>query len=164
MALVERATPRHATALAVAGAAATLGAGFFFQYVIGLVPCELCIWQRWPHVVAVALGALALALRWRPALALAAMALVVGAGIAGFHVGVEQHWWQGPTTCAAPDLSGLSPQAFVAALQAAPIVRCDEIPWSFLGVSMAGWNALLSVGLAAVFGWAYASSSASQYR
>ena len=153
---------RQAAVLAMAGSAATLGAGFFFQHVIGLVPCELCIWQRWPHVAAVALAGLALALRWRLGLALAAVALVVGAGIAVYHVGVEQHWWQGPTTCGAPDFGNLTPQQMLEALRAAPIVRCDEIPWSLFGISMAGYNALLSAGLAGVFGWAYASSSASQ--
>jgi disulfide bond formation protein DsbB len=151
-------------ALGVAGSAATLGAGFFFQHVIGLVPCELCIWQRWPHVAAVVLGGLALALGRRLALALAAAALVAGAGIAAYHVGVEQHWWQGPTTCGAPDFGTLTPQQMLEALRAAPIVRCDEIPWSLFGISMAGYNALLSAGLAGLFALAYASSSASQYR
>lgn len=154
--------PRHLAVLAVAGSAATLGAGFFFQHVIGLVPCELCIWQRWPHVAAVVLGGLALWLDRRLALALAAVALVIGAGIAVFHVGVEQHWWQGPDACAGPDFTAMTPQEFIAALQAAPIVRCDEIPWSLFGISMAGYNALLSIGLAGLFGVAYASSSASQ--
>ena len=155
---------RQAAILAMAGSAATLGAGFFFQHVVGLVPCELCIWQRWPHVAAVALAALALGLRWRHGLALAAGALMIGAGIAVYHVGVEQHWWQGPTACGAPDFGRLTPQQMVEALRAAPIVRCDEIPWSLFGISMAGYNALLSAGLAGLFALAYASSSASQYR
>jgi disulfide bond formation protein DsbB len=161
-----RLSARHWVMLGMAGSALTLGAGFFFQHVIGLAPCVLCIWQRWPHAAAVVLGALSL---WRRGLfaACAAAGLVAGAGIAGYHVGVEQHWWAGPSACAGPDFGKLTPQQLLEALRATPVVRCDEIPWSLFGISMAGWNLLLSLGLAAVFGMAQAaprqaSSSASQ--
>lgn len=156
--------PHPLAGLATLGAVATLGAGFFFQHVIGLVPCELCILQRWPHVAAAALGGAWLLTGSRWLLPLAALVLLAGAGIAGYHVGVEQQWWPGPTACSAPDFSGLSPREMLEALRRAPVVRCDEIPWSLFGISMAGYNGLLSLALAGLFGRAYASSSASQYR
>lgn len=137
---------------AILGPAAVLGAALFSQYVGGLNPCQMCIWQRWPHGVAIALALIALALAPRRAAAVAlylgALALIVGAGIGAFHAGVELGYWEGPTTCSGGDVSGLSPADLIAKLQAAPLVRCDEVAWSFLGVSMAGWNAILSLGLA----------------
>lgn len=162
-----RLTGRQWVMLGMAGSALTLGAGFFFQHVVGLTPCVLCIWQRWPHAAAVALGALALLWRRGPFAALAAAGLVIGAGIAGYHVGVEQQWWAGPTACAGPDFGTMTPQQLLEALRAAPVVRCDEIPWSLFGISMAGWNLLLSLALAGVFALAQmsrpqASSTASQ--
>lgn len=133
---------------------AILGAAFGFQYVGGLQPCQLCIYQRWPYAATVALSAFALAVadhdRRATALLLGAcgIAFLVGAGIALHHAGVEQHWWQGSAECTAPSLgSGLSLEQMTVRLLATPVVRCDEIPWSFLGLSMAAWNGLLSFGL-----------------
>ena len=76
-------------------------------------------------------------------LALAAGAVLVGAGIAAFHAGVEQHWWRGITTCAAAPITG-STADVMGQIMAQPLVRCDAIPWSLFGISMAGWNALIS--------------------
>ncbi|MEL7464299.1 MAG: disulfide bond formation protein B [Pseudomonadota bacterium] len=140
------------------GPAAVLGAALFSQYVGGLAPCPMCIWQRWPHAIAIALAALALLLVPRPAsrlvakaaLGAGALALLVGAGIGVFHAGVELGYWEGPSTCVGGDISTLSTEALIAQIQGAPLVRCDEIAWSFAGVSMAGWNAILSLGLAAL--------------
>lgn len=137
---------------ALLGPAAVLGAALFSQYVGGLAPCPMCIWQRWPHAIAIALAALALLLAPRPvakaALGAGALALLVGAGIGVFHAGVELGYWEGPSTCVGGDISALSTEALIAQIQGAPLVRCDEIAWSFAGVSMAGWNAILSLGLA----------------
>lgn len=155
--------------VALLGPAAVLGAALFSQYVGGLAPCQMCIWQRWPHGVAIGLAALALLLgRGRPAalfLFLGALALLVGSGLGVFHAGVELAWWQGPTECSGAPATGLSAADFVERLRAAPLVRCDVVAWSFLGISMAGWNAILSAGLAGVTllaARAQASSSASQ--
>lgn len=155
---------RRLAGLAAAGSAATLLAAFGFQHLGGLVPCPLCIWQRWPHAAAIVLGGAALAFGWRPAAAAGALAMLVGAGLGFFHAGVEQGWWRGPSTCSAAPIGGLTPEQLLAQIMAAPLVRCDEIPWSLMGLSMAGWNAVLSLALAALFAAAYASSSASQYR
>ena len=88
---------------AILGPAAVLGAALFSQYVGGLNPCQMCIWQRWPHGVAIALALIALALAPRRAatvaLYLGALALIIGAGIGAFHAGVELGYWEGPTTC-----------------------------------------------------------------
>ncbi len=155
--------------LALAGPAMVLGAALLSQYVGGLAPCEMCLWQRWPHAAAIALAALALLLgRGRPAallLLLGALALLVGSGLGVFHAGVELAWWEGPTACSGGPATGLSAAEFVERLKAAPLVRCDVVAWSFLGLSMAGWNAVLSAGLAALTLLAarvQASSSASQ--
>jgi disulfide bond formation protein DsbB len=93
---------------------------------------------------------------------LAGLAALVSAGIGTLHVGVEQGWWPGPTTCVAPDIANVSPEELLERILAAPVVRCDDVAWSFLGVSMAGWNGIACLVLAALWLRAYASSSASQ--
>ena len=128
--------------------AATLGMAFIAQYGFGLAPCQLCLWQRWPYAAAVAFGLAALALpRLRPVLlALATFSILVGGGIGVFHVGVEEKWWQGLTSCG----GGTTPNsidALRAQLLTAPVARCDEVAFRFLGLSMAGWNVLWSACL-----------------
>ncbi len=161
-------SPRLLALAPVLGPMALLGGALVAQYGFLLLPCEMCIWQRWPHGIALALGLLALVARGRLRallLALAALVLLIGAGIGAFHAGVEQHWWEGPTACTGAPPTGLSGAAFLETLKGRPLIRCDEIAWSFLGLSMAAWNALISTGLAAATALAaraYASSSASQ--
>lgn len=141
--------PRAAGVLVALAGAAILGAALAFQYMGGLAPCELCHWQRYPFWVAIPAGALAVAMPGlRPyLLALAGIALAIGAGVAVFHVGVEQQWWQGTQACGARAPAG-SIEELRARLLAAPVVRCDEPQWTLLGVTMAGYNVLLSGGLA----------------
>lgn len=143
-------------ALPLAAGVAALGGAYGSQYLGGLRPCELCLWQRWPWWVAATLGLLAILARRRPAvqaalLLLAVLAVFTGAGIAVFHVGVEQHWWPGLASCggAAVD-AGLSVEALRNQIMGAPVVRCDEVAWSLLGISMAGYNALLSAAVGAL--------------
>lgn len=140
-------------ALLVSGA--LLGGAWAFQIFGGLAPCELCLWQRWPHWIVIlgALAALPLARRLgaRGLAAFAALVGVVwlaGAAIAAFHVGVEQHWWKGLEACGAGGLdAGASLADLKAAILAAPVIRCDEVPWSLFGISMAGYNFLASAAL-----------------
>lgn len=141
--------PRAAAALVALGGAAVLGAALAFQYLGGLAPCELCYWQRYPFWVAIPAGALAFAVpAARPyLLALAGFALAAGAAVAVFHVGVEQQWWQGTQACGARAASG-SIEELRARLMAAPVVRCDAPQWALFGVTMAGYNVVLSGGLA----------------
>lgn len=140
--------PKRAGLIVAALSSFTLGLVFIAQYGFGLAPCELCLWQRWPHAAAILLGLAALLLpRWRPVLlALAAFSILVGGGIAVFHVGVEEKWWQGLTSCGGgPTPNSLD--ALRAQLMTAPVARCDEVAFRFLGLSMAGWNVLWSACL-----------------
>ena len=136
----------------LASGAILLGA-LGFQHIGGLAPCPLCLYQRWPHVAVLAIAGLA-ALIAAPrlsavALILTGLALWVAVGIAGFHVGVEQKWWEGLAACAGQpvDLGKLSLEDMQKAMAAPPPPRCDEIPWSLFGISMAGYNFLISLGL-----------------
>jgi disulfide bond formation protein DsbB len=143
---------RLAAAVILAASAAVLAGALAFQHWGGLAPCVLCIWQRYAHGGIMVFAALALAMgrpQWRaPLLIGAGVAALVGVGIAVFHVGVEQHWWQGTAECG----STLPPAATIdelrARLLAQPVVRCDEVAWSLFGISMAGYNAILSLALA----------------
>jgi disulfide bond formation protein DsbB len=135
----------------------SLGAAFGSQYIGGLQPCVLCIYQRYPYGVVVGLGLLAL-LAWRqPKVVvgltlLAAIALFVDAGIAAFHFGVEQHWWEGTTECSSLIDPNLSLEELKEILQAQPVVPCDIPAWSLFNISMAGYNFLyaLAAGLISV--------------
>ncbi|GAB4284464.1 MAG: disulfide bond formation protein B [Roseovarius sp.] len=141
--------------LAAGGSAALLLGAFGFQYLGGLAPCKLCLWQRWPHAAAVLIGLAAL--RWpamRPWPFAGALAALATSAIGFYHLGVEQRWWEGPSTCSAAAPGGLSAEALFERIMSAPLVRCDEVAWSLFGLSMAGWNALLSLGLAGLWLWA----------
>ncbi|WP_416900317.1 MAG: disulfide bond formation protein B [Minwuia sp.] len=153
-------TLRDNLAVAVAGIAVlALGTALVAQYVFGLAPCALCVWQRWPYVAALAVAALAFLLkghaRWWALAAAACFAATAGVGV--FHAGVEQGLWQGLETCSGagtPDsLDSLRAQV----LGAQP-ARCDQIPFEFLGLSIAGWNAVYA-GAAALVMLAVAATS-----
>ncbi|MEW2916334.1 disulfide bond formation protein B [Ruegeria sp. ANG10] len=131
--------------IATVGSAALLLGAWGFQYLGGLAPCKMCIWQRYPHGAAVLIGALALALPRATLLPLlGALAALTTAAIGVFHAGVEQKWWEGPSSCTSGDIGGLSTQDLMEQIMSAPLVRCDDIPWQMFGLSMAGWNAVLS--------------------
>ena len=137
--------------IATFGSAALLLGALYFQYFQGLAPCKMCIWQRWPHGMAIALGLAALVFRRREIMILAGLVVIIGAGIGLFHAGVEQNWWEGPNTCTSGSIGGLSTEELLDQILAAPVVRCDEIVWSFIGLTMAAWNAVISSGLAGVW-------------
>ncbi len=140
---------------AALGSGALLGGALYFQYVVGLPPCEMCHWQRWPHMVAIVAGLAAFAAFASPPLArlllwTAIAALAVTAAIGVFHAGVEYRWWAGPQACSGAIPTGLSAEELRKALFSAKMVRCDQTAWSMWGISMAGWNAILSATLAIV--------------
>ncbi|MCE8538380.1 disulfide bond formation protein B [Ruegeria pomeroyi] len=137
--------------LAAGGSAALLLAAWGFQFLGGMAPCKLCIWQRYPHGAAVLIGAVTLATGWRILPWAGALAALTTAGIGLYHAGVEQGWWEGPTTCTSGPIGNLSAEQLMAQIMEAPLVRCDEIPWDLFGISMAGWNGLVSLGLALVW-------------
>src|SRR5437868_9278521 len=148
--------PKVVPALVLAASIAVLGAALVSQYWGGLQPCVLCLYQRYPYWLAIALSVLALAALARGQrrlaggiIAVTALAFLAGAGVALFHVGVEQHWWAGTAECGASGpLAGGSAADVRARLLAQPVVRCDEVAWSLFGISMAGFNVLVSLGLA----------------
>jgi disulfide bond formation protein DsbB len=141
-------------ALAAGGSLAMLLAAFAFQHLGGLPPCKMCIWQRWPHGLAVVAGVLALAVAARPFAVLGMLAALTTAVIGFYHAGVEQGFWEGPATCTSGPVGGLSTEDLMEQIMTAPLVRCDEIPWDLFGISMAGWNGLVSLVLAGL--WALA--------
>jgi disulfide bond formation protein DsbB len=145
-------TRRHLTLIATLGSVGLLGGAFAFQYIGGMAPCQLCLYQRWPHAAAILIGLVALTTGWRGLAWLGALAALATATIGAFHFGVEQKWWEGLATCTAGSIEGISTADLLnpAADVAAP-VRCDAIAWSMLGISMAGWNVIVSLGLAVVW-------------
>ena len=146
-------TRRNLIWLAILGAVGALLGAFFFQYVVGLAPCQMCYYQRYAHVAIIVAGVLALAVPGRATLVLGALTGLVSAAIAFYHTGIERKWWAGPSACsgAAEDLGALSGSDLLSTEAPAPVVRCDEIPWEMFGLSMANYNVLLSLGLAALF-------------
>lgn len=138
--------------------AALLAGAWGSQLIGGLYPCEMCHWQRWPHYGAVVAAALAFVVGGqgvRRTLVAGAAALIAVSGLIGvFHAGVEYHWWQGITACSRTiDTAGMSTDDMLKSILAAPVVRCDAAQWTLFGVSLAGWNAILSLGGAGVIGW-----------
>jgi disulfide bond formation protein DsbB len=133
----------RALALIIPGAlmAGALGS----QYIGGLVPCEMCVWQRWPHYAAIGLAALGFVLPQQRALIwLAALAILVSGGIGIFHAGVEYKWWEGLTQCSVTPGNGSG--NILADIMKKPMIRCDEAQWSLFGISLAGYNAIVSIG------------------
>ena len=128
--------------LAAAGSAGLMIGALIFQYGFGMAPCKMCIWQRWPHVIAIALGAVIYFSPNRFLALLGGLIVFAGGCIGVYHAGVEQKWWQGPTDCTG---SGLSLTDNLLDMTApVHIVMCDVIPCAMFGISMAGWNAIIS--------------------
>jgi disulfide bond formation protein DsbB len=157
-----RARPIAAAALALAvGGAATILGAWFFQYGIGLKPCPLCLEQRYvfyfgvPLAVLIVLGDSVGASRkvLLAALLVIAAGMLWNAGLATYHAGVEWKWWPGPTDCSGPLESLGSPGGLLHDLQSVRVVRCDEAAWRFLGLSLAGYDVLISLALAGVAAW-----------
>lgn len=154
-----REQPIAAAALVVAlGSLAAILAAFYFQYVLKYLPCPLCYQQRIPYYVVVPLGlAVAFAaVRGAPrglllaGLAVIAAALLLNAGIAVYHSGIEWKWWAGPSDCSGPLTDFGRAGDLMRQLQTINVVRCDEAPWRFLGLSIAGWNFVIALTLALV--------------
>jgi disulfide bond formation protein DsbB len=141
-------------ALAVAlGAAATVGGALIFEHAFGYVPCKLCLIQRNPYYIAIPLGLVAALLppRWvRAGLWLLALVFVVSAGLGAYHSGVEWGFFAGPSDCGGGSGAGTGNVGdFLNQLQSTRVVSCTEAAWRFLGLSLAGWNVLISLALAA---------------
>ncbi len=140
-------TRRSLMLLAASGSLALMLGAFGLQYIGGLPPCAMCIWQRYPHVVAIVIGLIALRLSTAALAWLGALAALTTAAIGAYHTGVERDWWEGPTTCSSGPIGGMSTDDLFDQIMSAPLVRCDEVPWAMFSLSMASWNMILSLVL-----------------
>ncbi len=143
----------RAPALIALASIAILGTALASQYLGGLAPCELCIYQRWPYVFTIAAGLAGWAMpraaaprRWL--VASCAVAFAIGGVIAVYHAGVEYGWFAGPGACSGAATAAATVEELRAQLLGQPVVRCDEPAWTLFGVSMAGYNAAVSAVLA----------------
>lgn len=144
---------RTARLLALLIPAALLAGAWGSQLIGHLYPCEMCHWQRWPHYAALVAALLAFALpREARGFTLLAGLLIAGSGAIGvYHAGVEWHWWQGVTACTqTAAVTGTTAAERLASIMQAPLIRCDVAQWRLAGISLAGWNALVSLAGAAV--------------
>ncbi len=148
--------------IALGGSLALLAGAHAFENFGGLAPCPLCLRQREAHWAAAGVSLIFIAITWRPeppAWRQGVMAALVAAylgstGIAFYHVGVEQKWWDAPASCAANSAETMTVTDMLERLQRrAATPSCDSIPWSFLGLSMAAYNVLFSLGLAGLAAW-----------
>ena len=146
-------TRKRLILIATAGSAALLLAAWGFQ-AFGYAPCQMCLWQRWPHAAAVIIGALAWFLPSLVLPLLGALAAATTGAIGVYHTGVENGWFAGPDTCTSNVIDGLSTDQLMDQILSAPLIRCDEVAWALMGLSMASWNAVFSLGLAGVWVWA----------
>jgi disulfide bond formation protein DsbB len=149
-----------AAAIAVIGLVTILGA-FFFQYGLGLAPCPLCLEQRIAYYVSIPLAVMILlglsvgASRKVMLLAFLAIAVAMlwNAYLGVYHSGIEWHWWPGPQDCAGPGFR-FDAGSLLEQMEKTRVIRCDEVSWRFLGLSLAGYNVLISLAIAAIALWA----------
>ncbi|WP_407148676.1 disulfide bond formation protein B [Bradyrhizobium sp. ORS 86] len=148
-------------------ALATLAGAWFFQLVLEIVPCPLCLEQRYAYYLAVPLGAVIAVAAAREAprpvllagLALLGLAALANAGLGAYHAGVEWGFWQGPTDCTGPMVDFGKAGSLLDQLDKVKVVRCDEVQWRFLGISLAGYNVLISLLMAAIAAWGLAKTA-----
>ena len=162
-----RAEPPVAAALAIfVGSTATIVGAWYFEFVLKLPPCPLCLEERLPYHVVIPLSLLmaiaALARAPRTLLAVGFTAIIVatlcGAALGTYHAGVEWHWWAGPTDCSGPITDLSAKGSILGQLNSIHVVRCDEAAWRLLGISLAGYNVLISLALAAIAGYGLLAS------
>jgi disulfide bond formation protein DsbB len=157
-----------AALLAASIAAGTLAGAWYMQLIWGLAPCELCLKQRYAYYAIVPLGLLVALLASRGAsrpllvagLVLIALFALGNAGLGVYHSGVEWGFWQGPTECTGPVGNFGSAGSLLEQLDKVKVVRCDEVQFRFLGLSLAGYNVLISLMMAAVAAWGIGRSKA----
>lgn len=142
-------------------AAATIAGAWFFELVLDIRPCPLCLEQRYAYYLAIPL-ALLIALGASKGvsrrllgagLAVLGLALLANAGLGAYHAGVEWGFWQGPTDCTGPIVDFGSSGNLLDGLNKVKVIRCDEVQWRFLGLSLAGYNVLISLAMAGLAAW-----------
>ena len=117
---------------------------YSFEYMGGLYPCKLCYWQRYPHFLNILIFPLIYLFPLRSLSLICAISMFVSSILAFYHVGVEQKYWPGPNSCTNSSIEGLTTDQLLDQIMNAPLVRCDEVVWDLFGISMAGWNVLIS--------------------
>lgn len=150
--LTSRSPVLLAGAVVFLAALGTIAAAWAFELIGGYKPCPLCLTQRWPYYFAIPVSAGALVLlrfggvqTARVVLGVCGVAFLIGAGLGTYHAGIEWGWWKGPDSCTGlSDIGG----PILEGLEKAPVVLCDEVQWRMFGLSFAGWNAVISLGLA----------------
>ena len=148
-------------------AAATLAGAWFFQLVLEILPCPLCLEQRYVYYFAIPFGVLVAfaAAKGAPrpwlavGLAILALAALGNAGLGAYHSGVEWGFWQGPTDCSGPIVDFGNAGSLLDRLDKVKVIRCDEVQWRFLGISLAGYNVLISLLMAAIAAWGFAKTA-----
>ena len=159
--------PALVAALAIAFIAAdTLAGAWFFEYVLDIRPCPLCLEQRYAYYLAFLLGLVVAFAASRGAprpvllagLAILALAALANAGLGGYHAGVEWKFWEGPTDCSGPIVNLGSAGTLLERLDTVKVIRCDEVQWRFLGLSLAGYNVLISLAMAGIAAWGIVSA------
>ena len=159
--------PVLVAALAIAFIAAdTLAGAWFFEFVLDIRPCPLCLEQRYAYYLAVPLGLVVAFAASRGAprpvllagLAILALAAFANAGLGAYHAGVEWQFWQGPTDCSGPVANLGSAGTLLQRLDTEKVIRCDEVQWRFLGLSLAGYNVLISLAMAGIAAWGMVSA------
>ncbi|WP_441233583.1 disulfide bond formation protein B [Bradyrhizobium sp. 930_D9_N1_4] len=156
-----------ASALVTLIAAATIAGAWFFQLVLEILPCPLCLEQRYAYYLSIPVGVLTvLAARSgapRPllllGLAILVLATLANAGLGTYHAGVEWGLWQGPTDCSGPVVNLGNAGDLFSRLDTVKVVRCDEVQWRFLGLSLAGYNVLISLLMAAIGAWGFVATA-----
>ena len=155
-------SPALAAALAIlVVAAATLAGAWYFELVLDIRPCPLCLEQRYAYYLAIPLAALTALAAGRHAprgllvggLVILALAALGNAVLGTYHAGVEWGFWQGPTDCTGPVGNLGSAGTLLERLDTVKVIRCDEVQWRFLGLSLAGYNVLISLLMAAIAVW-----------
>ena len=150
-------TRHHLAIAATVGSLALLAGAFVFQF-LGWAPCQLCLWQRWPHAAAIAIGLGAITIGTRAMAGLGALAMATAAGLAAYHTGVERKWWDGPSSCSgAGPLSADNGDTLLpgSAAETPALVMCDQLQPFFMGLTMANWNLVFSTALMAL--WIFAA-------
>lgn len=143
-----------ARTLALTAPTALLAGALGSQFIGGLFPCEMCHWQRWPHYAAIQLALIAIYMRDKTIgtlfLWLATLAILSSGAIGVFHAGVEYGWWEGLTNCSTSSSAGGD---FLSDIMATPVISCDQPQWTIFGISLAGFNAIFSIGAAMIITW-----------
>ena len=138
---------KRLTFIAILGSGLLLLGALAFEYLGDMPPCKLCYWQRYPHIIAIIFGVIYSFTSIGTTVVIPAVATFLSAGVGAYHFGIEKGVWPGPNTCSSGNINNISTEALIEQIMSAPITKCDEVLWSFLNISMAGWNTVFSAFL-----------------